>query len=233
MKIKFDYFRFVLLFAGIILLMIFFISNYINEKDSQDILAKQLYKAIETGNKDLVARIVKKNKEVIGSGNFLHEAAFNSRRDIAEILIQNGANVNLKALRGDFTPLFVSSTKGDIGMMLLFIKNGADIDTRNNLNKTPLICAAENGQLEAVKLLIQHGADINIKSKFTDASMGSALFYALKKGHYNIVKELLGNGAVADKEYMIQFLRDRIEKYSSTEDIKNKYEKTIEIIRKS
>ena len=63
--------------------------------------------------------------------------------------------------------------------------------------------------------------------------MGSALFYALKKGHYNIVKELLGNGAVADKEYMIQFLRDRIEKYSSTEDIKNKYEKTIEIIRKS
>jgi hypothetical protein len=63
----------------------------------------------------------------------LHWAAATGRLDIATALINNGADVNAKALM-DFPPLFYAATYGYLDVAKLLVKNGADpSETYNSL----------------------------------------------------------------------------------------------------
>lgn len=43
----------------------------------------------------------------------------------------------------------------------LLVANGAEINARDQLQRTPLKRAAMNGHLAAIELLIRHGADVD------------------------------------------------------------------------
>ena len=74
----------------------------------------------------------------------------------AVFLIENGADVNGKALRG--TPIFHAIIWGNLKSVKLLLDNGADINIRNQERETPLSCVKRLGENEIVALLLKYGA---------------------------------------------------------------------------
>jgi ankyrin repeat protein len=89
------------------------------------------------------------------------------RKDIAELLIQSGADVNIRNLSED-TPLHTACYKGELDVVKLLIEHGADVNARNVKGQTPLYTATlscSNDDFTMLKVLIDAGANKSIKSK--------------------------------------------------------------------
>jgi len=77
-------------------------------------------------------------------------------KDIVELLIAKGADVNAKD-NWDWTPLH-SAVYGDKEIVELLIAKRANVNARNGGSRTPLWYAQEEGHTEIVELLRKHGA---------------------------------------------------------------------------
>lgn len=135
----------------------------------------------------------------------LHLVAAQGRKDIAELLIQNGADVNAKRPFGAFlthsyTALHVAAARGHKDIVELLLKNGADINARNleaaayrgdNWAMTPMHSAVIGGNISIVKAL----SDKNARADETNYGGLRPLYYAADKGDTNIVALLLKNNA--------------------------------------
>ncbi|MFL5330029.1 MAG: ankyrin repeat domain-containing protein [Gemmataceae bacterium] len=84
----------------------------------------------------------------------LLEGAFWGRLEIAEMLLNRGANVNAKAAEG-VVPLHEASRMGHIELARLLLKHGADANAIDNKGKSPLDWARESPEM--AKLLRDHG----------------------------------------------------------------------------
>jgi hypothetical protein len=82
-------------------------------------------------------------------------AALNNQFDLAQVLIERGAEVNRKG----WTPLHYAATKGHIAMMRLLLDSSAYIDAESPNGTTSLMMAAFYGTPLSVKLLLEEGAD--------------------------------------------------------------------------
>jgi len=76
------------------------------------------------------------NEELWGSLPLI-AAALNNHVHIVEILIKNGANINLTNRNGN-TALHLAATYGRADVIRLLLTNGADINITSHSNKTPL-----------------------------------------------------------------------------------------------
>ena len=79
---------------------------------------------------------------------------------IAEILIENGADINRKYYGGKVVPYPLAATIKNkfIELSKLLIDKGANVNIKDFYQKTPLMYAKENGLDELVNLLIEKGA---------------------------------------------------------------------------
>ncbi|ESA43732.1 hypothetical protein GE21DRAFT_3722 [Neurospora crassa] len=111
----------------------------------------------------------------------LEVAAEMGHKDICDLLIFNGANVNIN----NGAPLRGAARKGHLEACKLLISNGASVDISFG---RPLREAAEKGHLEVCKLLISNGASVDILKELP-------LREAAKKGHLAICELLISNGA--------------------------------------
>ena len=84
----------------------------------------------------------------------LHYAAWKGHKEIAELLIANGADVNAKDDKGG-TPLHVAAWEGHTEVAELFIAKGADMNAKMEDGDTPLDLA--KGHPETADLLRKHG----------------------------------------------------------------------------
>ena len=97
------------------------------------------------------------------------------------------------------TPLIIAAHNGHLNSVKILLGYGADVDARGTLKIadevikgcTPLWAAAASGHLDVVKLFINKGAFVDLQDKDGD----TALHYAVKGGHLEIVSELLALGA--------------------------------------
>lgn len=64
---------------------------------------------------------------------------------------------------------------------------GADLNAKDKKNKSPLHCACWKGQTETVIYLLDNGAQV----AEVDASLMTALHWAVQYGHYNTIMTLL------------------------------------------
>lgn len=84
------------------------------------------------------------------------------------------------------TGLMIAASRGDMPMMELFVKHGADVNRPNQFNEQALMHAAWMGRREAAAWLLERGAQINREGK-----EWSALHYATFAGHDELAKFLI------------------------------------------
>jgi hypothetical protein len=84
-----------------------------------------------------------------------------------------------------------AARQGDIKTMDYLLKEGADVNAKNQNGATALFAAALNGQTEAVKFLLSKGADINAR----DVHDYTVLIHVSASGNVEMVKLLVAQGA--------------------------------------
>lgn len=87
----------------------------------------------------------------------LHSAAAAGRFDIAQLLIDRGADVNASH-QDQYTALHAAAATGQVELAKLLLDRGADINARTAAGKTALAYAVEAGQANVAKLLESRGA---------------------------------------------------------------------------
>jgi uncharacterized protein len=122
----------------------------------------------------------------------LHLAAFFGHADLANALLDRGADPNAlstNAMRN--TPLHAAAAGGKTELVQLLLQNGADSNARQEGGFTALHSAAQAGNRDMVAVLLAHGAAVNVRA----ANNQSPLDLALGKGHAEVVALLEELGA--------------------------------------
>lgn len=175
----------------------------------------RLEKAIKENNINLVNSIINKNKDLlserIDSLTLLHIATMSRNIEVIKTLIKNGANINAKGGRHNYTPIFNSSGLGDIGAMKILIEHGANVNARDDFGETPLMAAAEWGRTKSIRLLIENNANINADSSSV-AGNKTAIWYAVSEGYFDAFLLLKKNGAKYNGSALIHLAEGKVMK---------------------
>jgi ankyrin repeat protein len=118
----------------------------------------------------------------------LYYAVFGGFKEVVELLLNKGANVNTHGGRFD-NALYVASAGGHEAIVKLLLNKGANVNEHNIVDNDALYAASLGGHEAIVKLLLDKGADVNAQGN------DSALQAASAGGHEAIVKLLLNKGA--------------------------------------
>jgi ankyrin repeat protein len=145
---------------------------------------------IEAVKQHLAAGANVNAKEVEFGWTPLHLAALNGHKEIAELLIANGAEVNARDGSGE-TPLHGAARYGHKEIIELLIAKGAGVKRKDEVGSTPLHLAAEDGHKEIADLLIAKGAYLEAKNMYGD----TPLHRAAEDGHKEIADLLIAKGA--------------------------------------
>ncbi len=140
----------------------------------------------------------------------LQKAAQCGNVEIAKLLIDNGADINIREIKGICinSALHISIRHSDIEMMKLLIDKGADINVQGGSIRgmTPLHYAVllSEGETDCVEFLLEHGADPNIKGR--DFKIGitnkseTPLRLASRNKYQDVVDLLISYGAIQEDE---------------------------------
>jgi ankyrin repeat protein len=120
----------------------------------------------------------------------LYKAVSNGYVNSVKVLLDKGADINMKNINGD-TVLLNASNLGQTEMVKMFLEKGADVNACNNWGRTPMIDATRCRRTEIVSILLDNGADINKAENNGD----TPLYVALQEGHVDMVRLLLEKGA--------------------------------------
>lgn len=151
--------------------------------------------------RDLLARGV--------SPNFFHTgltplvtACQHSTPEIARLLVENGANVNISDRMGA-SPFAVVCTKGNLEMVRLFRPRIADVDAPGPMGATPLMFAAAGGHREIVEFLLGEGADPHKKDAANNGDASTNAMFL--KDHADLLPLLFPEHEnVDDRKYQFQ-----------------------------
>src|SRR3989442_14763611 len=95
----------------------------------------------------------------------LHLASFFGHREVADLLLARGADVNARSRSTRFarenTPLHAPAANRHVAVAELLIDRGADVNARDGSGFTPLALAANNKNDLMVVVLLEKGAQIS------------------------------------------------------------------------
>jgi len=166
--------------------------NVLGDKESA------LFNAIKNDDVKEVEQVIKAGADVNARNNGvvpLAWAASGCHKEIVELLLANGAEVNARdthsGLFRGMTPLMWAVHRCKKDIVELFLAKGADIGIKDNSGKTAWLWSVVGRDKEIVELLLTKGVDINER----DNSGATALMGAAGAGNKEIVELLLSRGA--------------------------------------
>jgi ankyrin repeat protein len=148
----------------------------------------------------------------------LYWAAHEGHKEIVELLIANGADVNLRSgmvvktkdgsdgeqmaqeMMNNRTPLDMAIRKEHTEIAELLIAKGTDVNAKSNRGYTPLHEASKNEKTEILELLIANGADVNAKDDDGD----TPLDYARRRKYTEVAALLRKHGGKRGKELKVE-----------------------------
>ena len=122
----------------------------------------------------------------------LFNAVRNRKVEMANFLINKGANVNALSQKGE-SPLSEAVYYGHSELFDLLISNGAKIDVIDkSFGESLLHKAASEGHVDIVDKLIKRGLSVDLRSKDWGQT---SLHLAAQNGHVDVARLLIENGA--------------------------------------
>lgn len=122
-------------------------------------------------------------------GTALHWAAFCGRKNIIELLLKNGADINQKNKRGE-PPIVRAMSRNYLDIVKFLFELGADPDFQSSFSWTLLEFAVENNDKEFVKKILK-----KLKKKRTTGALATAA----RDGNLEMVKLLIESGIHVDE----------------------------------
>jgi ankyrin repeat protein len=156
----------------------------------------KIHAAAHAGDVEKVKNLLAGNPGLVNArgillgGTPLHVAARRGKKDVAELLLANGADVNARDKMGK-TPLHDAARHNSKDVAELLLAKGADVNARDKRGRTPLHLAARYNSKDVAELLLANKADVNAKNNNGETS----LHVAAIKNNKNMVEFLLANGA--------------------------------------
>ncbi len=161
---------------------------------------------------DLAAFLVSQGADVNTKNNWgitpLLGASMKGNRELVELLIAHGADVNMGYWNG--TPLLAAAAAGHTDVVTVLIAKGADINASDNQGRTALAVAKQGNHNEVVSILRKHGAKEGASAPPEDVkpmrdndppavpvepAPSQSLHEAAKNGDLAAVKRLIAEGA--------------------------------------
>ncbi|MGD9347880.1 MAG: ankyrin repeat domain-containing protein [Candidatus Aminicenantes bacterium] len=128
----------------------------------------------------------------------LHWACMRAHWDIANYLIERGADLNVVGGDGG-TQINWAVHHDNVDIIKALIDKGAKLNIRNQWGMTELHTAIWRGNIHVVEYLLDHGSDPNIKTN----EGWTAMHYAYRSGHDNVIALLKKRGvSMTDKDDM-------------------------------
>ena len=126
----------------------------------------------------------------------LHLAAKNGFRDLVDVLVQSGGNVNARNFPMQETPLHLATRNGHRFIAQFLVQQGSQVNARNvPWQETPLHLATRNGHRHIAQFLVQQGSQVNARNV---PSRETPLHLASRNGHLQIAEFLIHHGSQVD-----------------------------------
>ena len=121
--------------------------------------------------------------------NALFHAIKNTRFEIAQLLLNSNADVNISSFSSGQTPIVYSTMKNQVDMIKLLVKQPQiDINHRDNDGNSALLHAVKNDHLETAQLLLESGSDVNVCDNDTGQT---PLIAAINANNILMIKHLI------------------------------------------
>ena len=117
--------------------------------------AAEIHTAARAGDVDRVIELIAQGEDIdrrSRGGTPLHIAILSNRKDVVELLIAKGADVNL-SVPSLGAPLHVAALRGSAELASLLIASGANVSATDGSGLTPLHYAADKGGVAVAELL--------------------------------------------------------------------------------
>jgi ankyrin repeat protein len=164
----------------------------------------RMFEAVRTGDLKQAESLIQYNHDLAlsrtypGGSTPLHEAVSLGRRDIAELLLSKGDQVNARNYMHR-TPLHIAAATGSKSMVELLLANKADVNVRDERGEMPLHRATLGLDKDIFRILLVNGADINAKGY----NGWTPLYYAAGYCQHEVTHQ-----AFTDPQTFVEFLLD-------------------------
>lgn len=162
-----------------------------------------IHDAVRSGDLQKVGFLIGNNRSLLNEREDdgktpLHHAIKSGLTEIAEYLIGEGADINLKDKENE-SPLHLAASLGNVEIVRMLLDSGATALNDTSATKhggfvgswTPLHLACLNGHPEIVQLLLERGANIEAR----DAMQRTPLILTAQSGNLKVAEILVGRGA--------------------------------------
>lgn len=202
-----------LLLIGVTVLILIILGKF-----RRNLLRGKLMATARDGHESSLKRLLGKGvnpnaRSRYWSWTALMYASLNGHVECVRLLIENGAEVNVKSrsnwrfvfaghtefaygiqYRSGRTALMNAALRGHADIAQILLAKGADVNAKTSSGWTALMAAAAMGHGDVVRILCEKGADVKTRDKDYGVT---ALRLATDKGHDNIV-EILKHAAAEE-----------------------------------